>query len=79
MIKWNIKYDMYELYNMQTSLALILNENVVVEDEKKIISFTFAHVFLRPSFIISFVPSSHNYTSAVAALFILFIVQNSLG
>ena len=63
---------------MQTYLALIFCQNVIVKDERKIISFIFAHTFLRPSFI-SFVPSSPNYTSADTTLFIRPIIQNSLG
>ena len=69
-----MKFDIHESFDMQTSLALISNENVA-KDEWKIRSFIFALMFLRPS-LISFVPSSHNYTSATTAIFILHIVQN---
>ena len=63
-----MKFDIHESFDMQTSLALISNENVA-KDEWKIRSFIFALMFLRLS-LISFVPSSHNYISAVAALLI---------
>ena len=63
-----MKFDIHESFDTQTSLALISNENVA-KDEWKIRSFIFALIFLRPS-LISFVPSSHNYISAVAALLI---------
>ena len=63
-----MKFDIHESFDMQTSLALISNENVA-KDEWKIRSFIFALIFLCPS-LISFVPSSHNYISAVAALLI---------
>ena len=45
-IQRSMKFDIHESFDMQTSLALISNENVA-KDEWKIRSFIFALMFLR--------------------------------